>query len=169
MVNQGSGTPTWEQSLLRVISEELGQLRFLIEDQADDTELPDVHAQISRLSGLTDLVYADDLKLSRETRTSIEELANRAEELVRGKITLLQPGSERVQEVEHKAAQQMYDAILLNLPYLTQGDKSQHAIALSKKAFSFLHQYVGNQADFEMVKQVVLIQDYRIMKLAGSS
>jgi len=77
MVDLGKGTPAWEQSLLHVISEELEQLRSLIEDQADDTVLPDVHAQMSRLSGLTDLVYADDLKLSRETRTSIEDLANR--------------------------------------------------------------------------------------------
>lgn len=168
MVDQGKGTPAWEQSLLHVISEELEQLRSLIEDQADDTVLPDVHAQMSRLSGLTDLVYADDLKLSRETRTSIEDLANRAAELVRSQITFSQPSPERALEIEHEAAQQMYDAILFNLPHLAQGDKSQHAMALSKEAFSFLHRNVGNRADFEMVKQAVLVQDYRVMKLAGS-
>jgi len=40
---------------------------------------------------------------------------------------------------------------------------------LSNEAFSLLERNVGNRADFEMVTQVILVQDYRVMKLAGSN
>ncbi|HBP6615031.1 TPA: hypothetical protein L6B15_32240 [Pseudomonas aeruginosa] len=63
----------------------------------------------------------------------------------------------------------MYDAILLNLSYLAEGDSSKYAMALSKEAFSSLQRHVGDRADFELVTQAVLVQDYRVMRLAGSS
>lgn len=168
MVDQENLAHGWEQSLLRVVKEELEQLRSLIDDQTGDTELTDIQAQISRLGGLTDLVFADDLQLSRKTCIALEELSNQAMDLVRSQLASSKPSKELALETEQQAAQQMYDAILLNLPYLVEGDKSRHAMALSREAFSLLERNVGNRVGFEIVAQVVLVQDYRVMKLAGS-
>lgn len=169
MTDQGRDSFSWELPLLRMIENEVEQLRYLIEDQSGDTEPSDVHAQISRLGGLTDLVFAEGLVLSTGTRTAIEALAQEAGELVRSGIDFSRPSSERQLEIEQQAAHQMYEAILLNLPYLAEGDRSQYALALSKEAFSSLQRHVGDQADFQVVMQAVLVQDYRVMKLAGSS
>lgn len=48
----------WELALIAVIERELAQLAWLIEcvrSGEEDTPRSDVHAQINRLSGLTDL------------------------------------------------------------------------------------------------------------------
>jgi hypothetical protein len=169
MADQGRDSFSWEHSLLRVIENEVEQLRYLIEDQSEDTQPPDLHAQISRLGGLTDLIFADDIVLSAGTRTAIETLAHQAGEMVRRGIGSSRPSSSKQLEIEQQAAHQMYEAILLNLPYLAEGDRSQYALALSKEAFSSLQRHVGDRADFEVVMGTVLVQDYRVMKLAGSS
>ncbi|MDG9928011.1 MULTISPECIES: hypothetical protein [unclassified Pseudomonas] len=169
MANQSRDSSSWEHSLLQVIESEVEQLRYLIEDQSGDTEPPDVRAQISRLGGLTDLIFADDLVLSTGTRTAIQTLAHQAEEMVRSGIGFSRPSSGMQLETEQQAAHQMYEAILLNLPYLAGGAGSQYALALSKEAFSSLQRHVGDRADFEVVMRAVLVQDYRVMKLAGNS
>ncbi|HCF6146666.1 hypothetical protein [Pseudomonas aeruginosa] len=158
-----------EKSLLGVIRNEVEQLRYLIENQSGDTEPPDVHAQISRLGGLTDLAFAEGLGLSVASRAVIELMAHEAEEMVRNSTDFSRPSPGRRLEIEQQAAMSMYDAILLNLSYLAEGDSSQYAMALSKEAFSSLQRHVGDRADFELVTQAVLVQDYRVMKLAGSS
>lgn len=169
MTDQGRDSFAWEHSLLRVIENEVEQLRYLIENRSGDTEPSDVHAQISRVGGLTDLVFADDLVLSTGARTAIEALALQAGEMVRSGTDFSRPSSARLLEIEQQAAHQMYEAILLNLPCLAEGDRSQHALALSKEAFSSLQRHVGDRADFDVVTRAVLVQDYRVMKLAGSS
>ncbi|MGA4632908.1 hypothetical protein ACPA5B_03425 [Pseudomonas solani] len=169
MASQDGGANVWEKALLGVIRNELEQLRYLIENKSGDTEPPDVHAQISRFGGLTDLAFAESLELSVASRAVIESMAREAEALVRNSFEFSQPDPDGQLENEQQAANAMYDAILQNLPYLAEGDRSQYAMALSKEVFSILQRHVGDRADFELVTQAVLVQDYRVMKLAGSS
>lgn len=169
MVSQGGGALGWELSLLSVIRSELEQLKYLVEDESGDIGLPDIHAQVSRLSGLTDLTYNESFHFSTETRAEIERLAQQSMDLMRIRTSRMPPSPEKITEFEHEAAQALYEAIAFNMPYLVQGDTSKHAMALSKEAFSSLLKYTGTRPDFEMMERYVLIQDYRIMKLAGST
>lgn len=69
----------WELALIAVVERELAQLEWLIkcvQNGEEDIENGDVHAQISRLSGLTDLSQADGLPLSE---TSIAKLRQQNE------------------------------------------------------------------------------------------
>lgn len=86
MSDQERGPFAWEKALLGVISNEVAQLRYLLANKDGDTELPDVHAQISRLGGLTDLVFAESFGLSKASRAAIESMAYEAEGLVRDNI-----------------------------------------------------------------------------------
>ncbi|WP_231669750.1 hypothetical protein [Pseudomonas lini] len=56
-----TGMPeNWEVALIVAVEKALVQLRWLIKSEnrkADGVEKPDVHAQVSRLSALTDLAY----------------------------------------------------------------------------------------------------------------
>ncbi len=169
MVSQGGGALSWELSLLSVIRGEFEQLKYLVEDESGDIDLPDIHAQVSRLSGLTDLTYNENFHLSTETRVEVERIAQQSMELMRIRTNRMPPSPEKITEIEREAAQALYEAIAFNLPYLVQGDISKHAMALSKEAFSSLLKYTGTRPDFEMMERYVLIQDYRIMKLAGSA
>ena len=169
MVSQRVGALGWELSLLSVIRAELEQLKYLVEDESGDIGLPDIHAQVSRLSGLTDLTYNESFHFSTETRTEIERIAQQSMDMMRTRTNRMPPSPEKITEFEHEAAQALYEAIAFNLPYLVQGDTSKHAMALSKEAFSSLLKYTGTRPDFEMMERYVLIQDYRIMKLAGST
>lgn len=169
MVSQDGGAPGWEQSLLSVIRGEVEQLKYLVEDESGDIGLPDMHAQVSRLCGLTDLIYNESFQFSGETRGEIERLAEQSMELMQTRVNRTPPSPERITEIEQEAAQALYEAIAFNLPYLAQGDTSKHAMALSKEAFSSLLKHTGSRPDFEMIERFVLVQDYRIMKLAGSA
>ena len=72
-------TDNWELALIAVVEKELTQLEWLIkceQNGEEDVEKGDVHAQISRLGGLTDLAQADGLPLSE---TSIAKLRQQNE------------------------------------------------------------------------------------------
>jgi hypothetical protein len=60
----------WELALISFIERESVQLRWLA-NGTDEIEKGDVHAQISRMSGLTDLAHPDGLPLSE---TSVAKL-----------------------------------------------------------------------------------------------
>lgn len=64
----------WELALISFIERESVQLRWLadcVQNGTDEIEKGDVHAQISRMSGLTDLAHPDGLPLSE---TSVAKL-----------------------------------------------------------------------------------------------
>ncbi|MCY1529246.1 hypothetical protein D9M68_643800 [compost metagenome] len=70
---------SWELSLIAVVEREFAQLKWLIECEQsgeEGVEKGDVHAQISRLGGLTDLAEPDGLPLSE---TSIAKLRQQNE------------------------------------------------------------------------------------------
>ena len=84
-------------------------------------------------------------------------------------INLIPLSDERVQSLEREAAQGLFDAIALNIPHLAQGEARKYAIALSTNAFGELRKHMGDHPDFEIMGQLVLVQDYRVMKLAGEN
>lgn len=159
----------WEASIVAAITEELDQLKYLIEDKSGATEKNDIHAQISRLCGLTDLAHKEAVPFSASTRLQIHELNEMAMEMVRKTINLTPPTEEFVQSAEREAAEGLFDAIALNIPHLVQAETSNYAIALSMNAFDLMRKHMGDHPDFEMMERLVLVQDYRVMKLAGDN
>ena len=159
----------WEASIVAAIVEELNQLKYLIEDKSGATEKGDIHAQISRVCGLTDLAHNDAVPFTESTREQIRELNEMAMGMIRKTLDVTPPSEELVQDLEHEAAQGLFDAIALNIPLLAQGELRKYAIALSTGAFEELRKHTGDHPDFEMMEQLVLVQDYRVMKLAGDN
>jgi len=159
----------WEASIVAAITEELDHLKYLIEDENSSTEKGDIHAQVSRVCGLTDLAHNDAVPFAASTRLQIRELNEMAMGMIRKTLDLTPVSGERQQSLEREAAQGLFDAIALNIPHLAQGETRKYAIALSTNAFEELREYMGKHPDFEMMKQLVLVQDYRVMKLAGDN
>lgn len=159
----------WEASIVAAITEELDQLEYLIEDKSGATEKGDIHAQISRVCGLTDLAHNHAVPFASSTRIQIQELNEMAMGMIRKTLDSTPPSEERVQSLEREAAQGLFDAIALNIPHLAQGEARKYSIALSTSAFEELRKHMGDHPDFEMMEQLVLVQDYRVMKLAGDN
>lgn len=61
----------WEASIVAAITEELDQLKYLIEDESGSTEKGDIHAQISRVCGLTDLAKNDAVPFAASAKLQI--------------------------------------------------------------------------------------------------
>lgn len=159
----------WEAFIVAAITEELDQLKYLIEDKSGSTEKGDIHAQISRLCGLTDLAHNDAVPFSAPIRLQIHKLNELGMGMVRKTVDFSPPTEEFVQSVEREAAQGFFDAIATNIPYLAQAETSQYAIALSVNAFDLMRKHMSDHPDFEMMERLVLVQDYRVMKLAGDN
>jgi len=73
----------WELALISFVNRECAQLQWLancVQNGTDDIERGDVHAQISRMSGLTDLAHAGGLPLSE---TSVAKLHLMNEEVMK--------------------------------------------------------------------------------------
>lgn len=67
----------WELALLAVASRELEQLDWLIDSLTSgdgETERGDVHSQISRLTGITDLAHEGGLPVSQTTRAKLLQI-----------------------------------------------------------------------------------------------
>lgn len=76
----------WELALMIVIERELAQLQWLVEcvlNGTDDIGKTDVHGQISRISGLTDLAKPDGLPLSEISIAKLRQLNDAAMLLAR--------------------------------------------------------------------------------------
>lgn len=76
----------WELALLAVAGRELDQLEWLISNYRSgegDTELGDVHSQISRLTGITDLMHEGGLPVSETTRAKLRHINEAAMEKAR--------------------------------------------------------------------------------------
>lgn len=161
--------PVWEVSLVAAITEELVQLRYLIDNRSGATEAGDIRSQLDRLCGLTDLAHNEGIPFGPSTRLQIQELNAMAMSVIRNTIEFAPPSDRRVQKLEREAAQALFDAIALNLPNLVQAETSKHAIALSTSIFDSLRKYMGSHPEFEMMERLVLVQDYRVMRLAGDN
>ncbi|NWL45430.1 hypothetical protein DM819_05975 [Pseudomonas hunanensis] len=76
----------WEQALLAVARRELAQLEWLIECEQggnEDVCRGDIHAQIDRLSGITDLAHSDGLPVSETTAIQLHQHNAQAMALIR--------------------------------------------------------------------------------------
>lgn len=79
----------WELGLIAVVEKEIAQLTWLIEqEQAGDEEVEanDIHAQVSRIGGLTDLVHADGLPLSETGIAKLRQQGEKVMALVRERL-----------------------------------------------------------------------------------
>lgn len=159
----------WEASIVAAITEELDQLKYLVADKSGATGKGDIHAQVDRLCGLTDLAHNEAIPFAESTRHQLRELNEMAMGVIRTTLDFTPPSEERVQSLEREAAQGLFDAIALNIPHLAQGEARKYAVALSTNAFDELRKHMGDHPDFEMMEQLVLVQDYRVMKLAGDN
>lgn len=80
----------WEQALIAVIERELGQLECLIECERagnEDVGSGEVHAQIDRLGGLTDLADPEGLPVSETTAAKLHQLNQAAMSMVRSRLS----------------------------------------------------------------------------------
>ncbi|MFL1449137.1 hypothetical protein ACI77O_12150 [Pseudomonas tritici] len=76
----------WEVALIRAVDAELEQLKWLIQcehDRTNDIARTDVHAQISRLSGITDLSHVADFPFSETSKARLIQLNETALRYVR--------------------------------------------------------------------------------------
>jgi hypothetical protein len=82
----------WEFALLAVVEKELDQLKWLISCEhngTEDIERQDVHAQVNRLSGLTDLAHPPGLPLSDTSIAKLHQLNEAAMRIVRDGVIAL--------------------------------------------------------------------------------
>lgn len=80
----------WEQALIAVVERELAQLEWLIKSECageEDVERGDVHAQIDRLCGLTDLAQPEGLPVSETTGAKLHQLNEAAMSMVRSRLS----------------------------------------------------------------------------------
>ncbi|MBN4180673.1 hypothetical protein [Pseudomonas savastanoi] len=80
----------WQQALIAVIERELGQLEWLIKCERageEDVERGDVHAQIERLGGLTDLADPEGLPVSETTAAKLRQLNEVVMGMVRSRLS----------------------------------------------------------------------------------
>lgn len=80
----------WEQALIAVVERELAQLEWLIKsEQAGEEDIGrgDIHAQISRLCGLTDLAKPDGLPVSETTGARLFQQNEAAMSMVRSRLS----------------------------------------------------------------------------------
>lgn len=87
----------WEAFIVAAITEELGQLEYLIKDKSDLTEKNDIHAQVSRLCGLTDLAHNEAIPFAESTRLQIRELNDLAMRMIRTTLDSTPPSDEHVE------------------------------------------------------------------------
>ena len=80
----------WELALIAVVEKEMGQLKWLIKwlikcehNRTEDIEKQDVHAQVSRVTALTDLAYPGGLPLSETSAAKLHQLNEAAMRYVR--------------------------------------------------------------------------------------
>ena len=72
--------------MIAVVEKELGQLKWLIDchrNGVEDIEKQDVHAQVSRITALTDLAYPDALPLSETSAARLRQVNDTAMRWVR--------------------------------------------------------------------------------------
>lgn len=79
----------WELALIAVVERQLAQLEWLIKCELsgeEGIEKGDIHAQVSRLGGLTELAMADGLPLSETTTAKLHQQNDLAMHLVRTQV-----------------------------------------------------------------------------------
>lgn len=82
----------WELALIAVVEKELDQLKWLIKcehNRTEGIERQDIHAQVSRLGGLTDLAHPPGLPLSETSIAKLHQLNETAMRLVRDGVAAL--------------------------------------------------------------------------------
>lgn len=80
----------WELALIAGIEREVGQLEWLVRCEQRDKEgieATDVLAQISRIGGLTDLVYCEDMPFSETTRAKLSQQGEKVMYLARSRAS----------------------------------------------------------------------------------
>lgn len=76
----------WEMALIAIVEKELHQLKWLIKcehNRTDGIEKQDVHAQVSRVTALTDLAYPEGLPMSETSIAKLHQLNETAMRYVR--------------------------------------------------------------------------------------
>lgn len=89
-------TSNWELALISIIQKEIEQLEWLIQCEKsgeEDVERGDIHAQISRIGGLTDLTHAQDFPLSDTARAKLLKQGEAVMELARSRALGRTPGN----------------------------------------------------------------------------
>lgn len=89
-------TNNWELTLISVIQKEIGQLEWLIQGEKsgdEEVERGDIHAQISRIGGLTDLAHEPEMPLSETTRAKLLQQSEIVMELARSRTFGRLPGN----------------------------------------------------------------------------
>jgi DNA polymerase III delta subunit len=89
-------TSNWELALISIIQKEIEQLEWLIQSEKsgeEDVERADIHAQISRIGGLTDLAHAQEFPLSDTTRAKLLRQGEGVMELARSRTFDRTPGN----------------------------------------------------------------------------
>ncbi|WP_146222457.1 hypothetical protein [Pseudomonas syringae] len=113
--------------------------------------------------------YEESFQFSEVACASLSRINEQAMIVMRERAGRPHPAERELGNHEEEAAIALYDAILMNLPNLTAGEALGHAFGLSKALYQTVAQQYGERPGFDAASNVICVQDYRAMMLAGRS
>lgn len=151
---------------------ELEHLRALDADTSGDVGDCDVSNALSRVCAICDLAMTPDLALSQEACEMLAAIDNQAIQLMAERSTQSstdrkQPHEIDIAEIQLEKARSIYHALQLLTLELGSSEDTQWAVTISRPVFEFVEEFFADAMDFETTFDLVRVQDYRTMKLAG--
>lgn len=151
---------------------ELEHLRALDADTSGDVGGWDVSNALSRVCAICDLAMVPDLALSGEACATLANIDNQAIQLMaersaQSDLSRKQPCEIGIAETQLEKAHSIYQTLQLLTFELGHAEDTQWAVTISQSVFEFVEGFFADAMNFETTLNLVRVQDYRTMKLAG--
>jgi hypothetical protein len=157
----------WERALLEAAKLKLDHLYEFDNDFSGVISHAHVEGMFDALCVYTDMRHNDNFPFSENGFADLSLINDEATELMRVRAARPFDFGRPPNEEDDRAAMALRDAILSNLPALTTGETSGHALAMSKTMYANFARHCSHHADFVAVSRVITVQAYSAMQLAG--
>lgn len=146
---------------------ELEHLRAFGADFSGDVEAGDFSSALSRVGAICDLAMRPDLALSREACAMLADIDNQAMQLMAERSAPSNPREVGIAEIQLEKARSIYQTLQLLTFELGHSEDTQWAVTISRPVFEFVEEFFADAMNFETTFDLVRVQDYRTIKLAG--